>query len=246
MGLRYLATLVFAYMVWYTQSQSFQITGQGAQEDFSKLKIPQTCKETPRNSSGVFLIHPDKGFGEPFFAQCDHKHESGGWTVIQNRFDGSVNFYRPWSDYKNGFGHLDREFWLGLDRITRLTNAKTHELHVVMTRAKRTYVAKYTKFAIGSETESYHISVLGRYSGPAKGDALEYHKNRKFSTFDRDNDASKYNCAVKHTGAWWYGDCHKSNLNGNYTTTTIAGMCWFIDTCWWHMKTSRMLIRSRK
>jgi len=27
--------------------------------------------------------------------------------------DGSVNFYRNWTDYASGFGSLTGEFWLG-------------------------------------------------------------------------------------------------------------------------------------
>ena len=45
------------------------------------------------------------------------------WIVLMNRFDGSLNFNRSWSEYKNGFGDIGRgEFWLGNEKIHRLTN----------------------------------------------------------------------------------------------------------------------------
>ena len=38
------------------------------------------------------------------------------------RKDGSVHFYRPWLVYKEGFGNLDGEFWLGLSDVYSLSN----------------------------------------------------------------------------------------------------------------------------
>ena len=33
--------------------------------------------------------------------------------VFQRRFSGDVNFTRNWEEYKQGFGDLDGDFWLG-------------------------------------------------------------------------------------------------------------------------------------
>ena len=60
-------------------------------------------------------------------------------------------------------------------------------------------------------------------------DKLTYHNGRKFTTKDQDNDVSSLNCAADNhvKGAWWYGDCKESNLNGVYRNGADNGtMVW--------------------
>ena len=45
----------------------------------------------------------------------------GQWEVIQRRMDGSVDFYRNWASYVDGFGDPNSEYWLGLKNIHCLT-----------------------------------------------------------------------------------------------------------------------------
>ena len=45
------------------------------------------------------------------------------WIVLMHRFDGSLDFYRNWTEYRNGFGDIGQgEFWFGNEKIHRLTN----------------------------------------------------------------------------------------------------------------------------
>ena len=57
---------------------------------------------------------------------------------------------------------------------------------------------------------------MSGYSGDA-GDSLSYDNGMKFSTKDQDNDMhEREDCATRFKGAWWYKNCHQSNLNGPY------------------------------
>ena len=136
--------------------------------------------------------------------------------MFQRRQDGSVDFYRGWNDYKSGFGNLTAEFWLGNDKIHRLTASRASSLRVELEDwdGVRVY-AKYGRFNIGDEQAKYRLEVSS-YSGTARGDSLAFHNNMAFSTKDRDHDKDSGNCAVTWSGAWWYNNCHHSNLNGKY------------------------------
>nr|XP_030693971.1 ficolin-2-like [Globicephala melas] len=75
--------------------------------------------------------------------------------------------------------------------------------------------AKYQSFKMAGETEKYKL-VLGAFVGGSAGDSLTSHNDNAFSTKDQDSDKNTANCAVQYQGAWWYKDCHVSNLNGRY------------------------------
>ena len=173
------------------------------------------CKDAftrGQTTSGVYTIKPDNQTA--FETYCDMVTDGGGWTVFQRRKDGSVDFYRYWTDYQQGFGNLHGEFWLGLDKIHRLTPTAT-QLRIDMQDFEgNSRYAQYLSLSVGDSVSKYTLSVSG-YSGTA-GDSLVYHNGHKFATRDRDNDATGINCAQRYKGAWWYNACHRSNLNGLY------------------------------
>ncbi|XP_033149843.1 angiopoietin-related protein 4-like [Drosophila busckii] len=68
---------------------------------------------------------------DAFQAPCHTTFEPiKGWTVIQRRFNGSVSFDRKWDEYKNGFGDLRGEYWLGLEKLHLMTKFQPHELYI--------------------------------------------------------------------------------------------------------------------
>ena len=179
-------------------------------------------------TTGVYSIDPD-GKGA-FRVRCDMTTSGGGWTIIQRRVDGSVDFYRTWKDYKNGFGDPTGEYWLGLDKINRLTNAGTNVIRFdLWDTTGVTKYAVYSFFAIASENVKYKLS-LGTYSGTA-GDSFGLQRGMAFSTRDVDNDKWDKNCAVTYKGAWWYNACYNSNLNGFYYLGSHSS---FADGVNWH------------
>ncbi|PIK36397.1 hypothetical protein BSL78_26770 [Apostichopus japonicus] len=172
-------------------------------------------------TSGIYTIKPTNWPGPPFTVYCNMT-DGGGWTVFQRRVNGSVDFYRNWLSYKEGFGELDHEFWLGNDKLYYLTNQGNYTLRIdLVDRAGNPYYAEYDLFRINDENDNYRLSGLGTFNGTAVGDSLRSHYKREFSTYDRDNDVNANNCAETRHGAWWYGYCCHSNLNGNYHANLV-------------------------
>ena len=188
--------------------------------------------------SDVYLVKPDQN--EPFEVFCDMETAGGGWTVFQRRVDGSVDFYRPWRDYVNGFGNISGksgEFWLGLEKIHRLTSSSTvSQLRVNLANFEgQTAFAHYSTFAVGTSAMEYKL-VLGGYSANSTaGNAMSHLSTVSFSTRDNDNDISlsRVNCAEVNKAGWWFRDsaCGLSNLNGRYLSgkhyaSTKEGIYW--------------------
>ena len=111
----------------------------------------------------MYTIKPDNLHAFDVF--CDQTTKGGGWTVFQKRLNGSVDFYRYWHDYKHGFGDPRDEFWLGLDKIHRLTSDVNNSLRVNLEdfEGKNAY-AEYNMFRVMSENDKYKL-ILGSYSG---------------------------------------------------------------------------------
>ena len=127
-------------------------------------------------STGAYNIIPDGG--KPMQVLCDMTTDGGGWTVFQRRLDGSVDFYLGWESYKNGFGDLNGEFWLGNDNLHRLTAADNVKLRVDLEDFDGDIkYAEYTTFKVADEEDKFRL-LIGGYSGTA-GDSMADRKSAK-------------------------------------------------------------------
>lgn len=189
------------------------------------------------------MIDPDGEGGFPVF--CDQTTDGGGWTVFQRRQDGSVDFFRTWNEYKVGFGDVFGEYWLGNEKILRLTHNHESELRVDLESfAGESYHAVYDSFMIGDEDDHYRL-YLGNYQGTDR-DSMDWHRNMIFGTKDK----APNGCPNIYSGAWWYRVCHTAHLNGIYIdhmNVNTSGITWtFWKNRYETLKTAKMMLRRRK
>ncbi|KAF3687852.1 Fibrinogen gamma chain Precursor [Channa argus] len=186
-------------------------------------------------TSGLYLIKPVKATKQ-FLVYCEIDSFGRGFTVIQRRRDGSVDFNKNWIQYKEGFGYLSpddtTEFWLGNDKIHLLTTSSTVptvlRIELVDWDGQKRY-ADYHTFRLGPEADMYRLT-YSFYLGGDAGDAFDgydfgddvsdkfytSHNGIQFSTHDKDNDKYDGSCARQDGSGWWMNRCHAAHLNGKY------------------------------
>ncbi|XP_052849422.1 fibrinogen-like protein 1 isoform X2 [Drosophila gunungcola] len=92
----------------------------------NQINSIETSKRNQSNELSECRLHFEKT--QPLRVSCSSSPH--GWTVIQRRIDGSENFDRNWADYKNGFGNVKGEFFIGLEKLHQMTKARPHELYI--------------------------------------------------------------------------------------------------------------------
>ena len=215
--------------------------------------INGTCSDVKANSTCCDVTTPPGVYQLQHLCAtsvyCDTQTADGGWTVIQRRKDGSVDFNRPWIAYEKGFGDLDEEFWYGLKNMHCLTQTGQWELRVDFEFQNRTRsYLHYNVFKVGSATDEYPLTISG-FTGitPTDPFATRSHDGQKFSTYDNDNDQeSSLNCAAQvysaeDNGGWWYNDCWHINLNIKYNPADFGSM--YLGDTWYNPRWIEMKIR---
>ncbi|XP_073691320.1 angiopoietin-2a isoform X2 [Garra rufa] len=186
---------------------------------------------------------------QQFKAYCDMETDGGGWTVIQKRFNGLVDFHQTWKNYTMGFGDISGEHWLGNEIISKLTQEKQYVLRIdLIDWEGNTAFSKYEQFLLDGEKQNYRIHLNG-YSGTAGKTSSMGQPGSDFSTKDVDNDKCVCKCSQMLSGGWWFDACGPSNLNGVYyqqgqNTNRFNGIKWYY---WkgsaYSLKATTMMIR---
>ncbi|XP_043928647.1 angiopoietin-related protein 5 [Protopterus annectens] len=193
--------------------------------------IMDTMGSFTRLQNGIYIVQPE-GIDYPFEVFCNFDYKGGGWTVIQRRSEGIIDFQKTWSEYMDGFGDLLGEFWLGLRKVYHIVSQKNtnFKLQVQLESVDGTSAySAYDSFWLEDETKFFKIH-LGRYTGTA-GDAFRGYRQEDnqsampFSTSDVDNDGCTPSCilddkafescsTLNNKSGWWFNQCGLANLNG--------------------------------
>jgi ficolin len=218
----------------------------------------KNCKEIldygSFNESGLYIVQPRSG--EEFEVYCDMALLDGGWTVIQRRQDSTVSFDRSYGSYRQGFGNLHGNFWLGLDKIRRLILSDHQNLLMevyfgVEAFFKHSTYARYNQFSIGPRVSGYRLTIGGYDASSGAGDSMSSLNGQKFSTRNTQEHCKKRNHFPGHTysGGWWFRNCiYNTNLNGRYyedgpNLDATDGISWYSWLGKHSLKTTVIAIR---
>ncbi|XP_045205020.2 fibrinogen gamma chain-like [Mercenaria mercenaria] len=203
-------------------------------------------KQIPNARSGIYdvtLWRTDR----KITVLCDMDTDGGGWTVFQRRVNGSVDFNRNFSEYENGFGSLNGEFWLGLNKIQEFTGRGVSELRLDLVAANGTHAYElFQNFSLGiAPSYKLHFERGTGTAGDAQG--LSYSRGYNFITPEKDNS---FGCAKKSQSGWWFYGCLYTNLNAEYLTpgsnaARDAGFEYFDFTNGESLRESKMMLRMK-
>lgn len=159
-------------------------------------------------------------------------------------------YYRTWTEYENGFGDQDADFWLGLKRIHALTKQGFTRLSVNLEDWEGNQAtANYSVFKVAGPATNYKLYQLGSYSGTAGPvDSMARSRRSPFTTFDRDTVRDR-GCSWHTAGPGWHDGCPHASPNGLYQNSSQVdkdgrGLIWFYwkDSWYYSLKKIEMVL----
>ena len=135
--------------------------------------------------------------------------------MIQRRVDAEENFDKSWREYRSGFGAFTQSFWLGLEKIKRITDSATHQLYVGIESPNcgRRW-AMYESFRLSAEAGGFRLSIGDYNPSSTLCDSLSAHNGARFSTKGREAQGT-VGCKADYSSGWWFNECSHSKVNLN-------------------------------
>ncbi|XP_039259931.1 uncharacterized protein LOC120336333 [Styela clava] len=208
-------------------------------------------------SSGIYTLVNCRTFNS-YDVFCDFSTMDGGWTVLQMRKNGEVNFDRNYKEYTNYFGSPQSSYWIGLENIHLLSTVENQQLLVQMTDwyypeyHNVSGIAYYKSFNVEGPDTGFRLRISdfeSMFWGPFEdaGDSMKTSNGMQFTTTDSDRDwNAQNNCAVLTGSAWWHRNCSDANLNSSlqnrpiYGETAMYWKTWRVEAA---LKSVRMMMR---
>ncbi|CAK8688279.1 unnamed protein product [Clavelina lepadiformis] len=183
-------------------------------------------------SSGIYPIWLKERFQFTYvYCDMDLVATKKGWTTIQRRLNGELNFERGWDDYVRGFGNPSSEYWLGLENIYRLSRQTRFSVNILGAiniklpkvgfdledwDGEKAFV-QYSNILFEQKASNYWLKVDGLITARKGSFSIAPISGNEFSTPDRDNDNDdQSHCAQNYKSGWWFENCLEANLNGPY------------------------------
>jgi hypothetical protein len=196
-------------------------------------------RQEGHNKNGVYPISPDGG--PTFDVYCTGMLSNRrGNNIIQRRHGGDLDFNRTWADYVSGFGNLTGEFWLGLDKMHRISTAPPNDtttrliMRFMYIYGRKRLICYLFGSELGANDYSFNTgkSVIKNVRVqcskalldlPHASDLMKELGSHPFTTLDHGASPGARGCARDMGGGWWYpdnddknGTCSLWNLNAQF------------------------------
>ncbi|MCP9261498.1 Angiopoietin-4 [Dirofilaria immitis] len=151
-----------------------------------------------------------------FIARCEMNLFGGGWTIIMQRFNTSLDFNKSILEYENGFDLDNSNFWIGLERMHYLTSRPqcTNELLLRLRMASNGHIIMvwYSHFIVHEKLRDYRLNIGSIIYGNGINAANELAQSQlcPFVT------SSEKECIGG--GGWWRKGCQQKG--------TYPGLNW--------------------
>ncbi len=229
------AIFLFQEALGYLHCSKWQ---QGCQKYRSKCtdSIKRTCcdhlKQDSNDSeiqSGVYTV--TSGSFSTSEVWCDMKTNQGGWTVITRRESNKTSFDRLYSEYEEGFGDLNGDFWYGLRAMEALTSQESYEMQLDMymdaNSTNASASAHYDNFKV--EGSHYNLT-LGNFTGSDSEleDRLRPFHNKGFVA--KKTVLDTMTCTDRVSAGWWFAKYCLSGENepqGTALTRLYKEINWY-------------------